>query len=78
MADEDRAKTSRLRQSRRSIAHLPSPDLGVDKENATMDLAALSAMTGGKTQNKKSRSKSLGLGELDALKEGTGNRGRVC
>ncbi|KAG8533164.1 uncharacterized protein KY384_001947 [Bacidia gigantensis] len=77
MADRTGPTASRLRQTRKSIAHLPTPDLSVDKENITMDPAALSSMTAkAKQAAKKSRSKSLGPGGLDALKEGSGNQGR--
>ena len=68
-----------MRQARKSIAHLPSPDLGGDKENATVDLSTLSSLTTkGKQNAKKSRSKSVGPGGLDALKASAGNRGGVC
>lgn len=67
-----------MRQARKSIAHLPSSDVGANKENATLDAAALTSMTAtGKQAAKKSRSKSIGPGGLDALKEGTGNKGGV-
>lgn len=67
-----------MRQARKSIAHLPSSDVGGNKENATLDAAALTSMTAtGKQAAKKSRSKSIGPGGLDALKEGTGNKGGV-
>lgn len=61
-------------------AHMPSPDLApilAGKENLTVDL---STMTGVKTKSritKKSRSKSIGPGGLDALKEDPGNRRKV-
>lgn len=43
-----------------------------------MDSAALSRLTAqGKQNTKKSRSKSIGPGGLDALKEGTGNKQEV-
>lgn len=67
-----------MRQARKSIAHMPSSDVGGNKENATLDAAALTSMTAtGKQAAKKSRSKSIGPGGLDALKEGTGNKGGV-
>ena len=69
-------KAPRARQTRKSIAHFPSTDLVWDKENATMDSAALSSLTAqSKEKIKKSRSKSIGPGGLDALKEGSGNKG---
>ena len=50
-----------------------------DKENATLDSGELSNLTAKSKQTaKKSRSKSLGPGGIDALKEGTGNNGRAC
>jgi len=67
-----------MRQARKSLAHVPSTDIGGDKENLTVDSAALSSMTApGKQATKKSRSKSIGPGGLDALKEGTGNKQEV-
>lgn len=42
---------------------------GLDKENATVDIASELAAS-----RKKSRSKSMGPGGLDTLKPGTGNR----
>ncbi|KAI4137815.1 MAG: hypothetical protein LQ341_004975, partial [Variospora aurantia] len=58
-------------RSRKSIAHMPSPDI-TNKENATIDSAELASFAKGTI--KKSRSKSIGPGGLDALQEGTGNR----
>ena len=52
----------------------------MDQENATADLGALAA---GKRSmpmekpSKKSRSKSIGPGGLDALKDASGNRRKV-
>ena len=71
-------KAMRARQSRKSIAHVPSITMGGHKENATMDSAALSSIAAqSKEQMKKTRSKSIGPGGLDALKEGSGNKGEV-
>jgi kinetochore protein Spc7/SPC105 len=70
-------------RSRKSIAHLPSAEHGgsMDKENMTADIGALvgshKRATAGEKLNKKSRSKSIGPGGLDALKDGTGNRRQV-
>ncbi|KAL8870635.1 MAG: hypothetical protein Q9174_003364 [Haloplaca sp. 1 TL-2023] len=50
---------------------MPSTDT-VNKENITIDSTGLLSTT--KVQSQKSRSKSIGPGGLDALKEGTGNR----
>ncbi|KAL8857923.1 MAG: hypothetical protein Q9178_005542 [Gyalolechia marmorata] len=50
---------------------MPSP-VTVNKENTTLDSATLAEAP--KAAHKKSRSKSVGPGGLNALKEGTGNR----
>ena len=72
------ASTKRPR-SRKSIAHMPSPDtvMTTDKENMTLDTSALAAKATSKLQ-KRSRSKSLGPGGIEALQEDSGNRGKVC
>ncbi|KAL9005822.1 MAG: hypothetical protein Q9188_001404 [Gyalolechia gomerana] len=64
------AKTQRPR-SRKSIAYMPSSEI-TNKENAPVDAAGLA--TAVKGASKKSRSKSIGPGGLDALQEGSGNR----
>lgn len=67
-------------RSRRSIAHVPRSKLtsGIDKENSTADVAAMQphgAPANPPGKDKKSRSKSLGPGGLDALQElSNGNR----
>lgn len=66
-------------KSRKSLAHIPSS--AMDQENMTTDFGALAA--GKKAAPiekpaKKSRSKSIGPGGLDALKDTTGNRRKVC
>ena len=67
-----------MRQARKSLAHVPSIDVSGDKENLGVDSAALSSLTvQGKQTTKKSRSKSLGPGGLDALRESTGNKQEV-
>jgi len=55
-----------------------SPDtvMTTDKENMTLDTSALAAKATSKLQ-KRSRSKSLGPGGVDALQEDSGNRGKV-
>ncbi|KAL8918237.1 MAG: hypothetical protein Q9208_007465 [Pyrenodesmia sp. 3 TL-2023] len=50
---------------------MPSPDV-TSKENVTIDSAGLASIA--RSAVKKSRSKSIGPGGLDALKEGSGNR----
>ncbi|KAI9376712.1 hypothetical protein BJX61DRAFT_488959 [Aspergillus egyptiacus] len=73
----DSAGSTRPR-SRRSIAHVPRSRLnGLDKENATTDINAAQPLAGrasGVGKDKKSRSKSLGPGGLDALQDSNGNR----
>ena len=67
-----------MRQARKSLAHVPSTDVSGDNENSTVDSAALSNLTTQiKEISKKSRSKSLGPGGLNALKESTGNKQEV-
>ncbi|KAE8353997.1 hypothetical protein BDV28DRAFT_132040 [Aspergillus coremiiformis] len=73
-----RSDSARLR-SRRSIAHVPRSRFisGVDKENATTDISATPSNLGPAKlgeKDKKSRSKSLGPGGLDALQNSNGNR----
>ncbi|KAL9034251.1 MAG: hypothetical protein Q9180_005510, partial [Flavoplaca navasiana] len=53
---------------------MPSPDT-VNKENSTVDSTTLAEAP--KASLKKSRSKSIGPGGLDALKETTGNRREI-
>lgn len=72
--ESPKAKSQRPR-SRKSIAHLPSLEM-TEKENGMIDSAGLAATA--KAASKKSRSKSIGPGGLDALQEGTGNRRDVC
>lgn len=75
MATLPSPRAERARQSRKSIAHLPSADPSGDKENATVDLAALPSLDlQSKEKAKKSRSRSIGPGGLDALKQGNGNK----
>ncbi|KAL2813570.1 hypothetical protein BJX63DRAFT_216084 [Aspergillus granulosus] len=74
----DTAGSSRPR-SRRSIAHVSRSRLttGGDKENTTTDIIATRQLIGrgaGVGKEKKSRSKSLGPGGLDALQDSNGNR----
>ena len=71
-------KPPRVRQARKSIAHTPSAYIPRDGENAKVDTemhAHFSAQ--GKQLAKKNRSKSIGPGGLDALKEGSGNKQEV-
>ncbi|KAE8149380.1 hypothetical protein BDV25DRAFT_3511 [Aspergillus avenaceus] len=79
MASRSDSAGSARPRSRRSIAHVPRSRLTStsDKENATTDLLSSQPELGlpkfgGK--DKKSRSKSLGPGGLDALQNSNGNR----
>ncbi|CAI7588321.1 hypothetical protein PCG10_009857 [Penicillium crustosum] len=76
-----RPDSAALRQprSRRSIAHVPRSRMtsGLDKENATTEIGTaqpFSNNTKSAMKDKKSRSKSLGPGGLDALQNSNGNR----
>jgi kinetochore protein Spc7/SPC105 len=69
-------------RSRRSLAHVPRSKMtsGLDKENATTDIGAMvpsGSNTRPSAKDKKSRSKSLGPGGLDALQHSNGNRRKV-
>ncbi|KAF7594777.1 hypothetical protein BBP40_008280 [Aspergillus hancockii] len=79
MASRSDSAGSARPRARRSIAHVPRSKIlsGLEKENATTDIYATQsnlgpAKLGGK--DKKSRSKSLGPGGLDALQNTNGNR----
>ncbi|KAL9034657.1 MAG: hypothetical protein Q9214_006948, partial [Letrouitia sp. 1 TL-2023] len=61
-------------QSRKSIAHMPTLEIVMNKENATADDAELSTFAAQKKTIIRKRSKSIGPGGLDTLKEGSGNR----
>ncbi len=75
MATEQSPKKSRAApQSRKSVAHFPSPDVNNSKENATIQLSSVPQE---KPASRKPRSKSIGPGGLDALREGAGNRRQV-
>lgn len=70
----------RTRQSISNISDLSGAGLE-DKENVTLDLSNLASLHNAslraQKQMKKSRSKSIGPGGLEALKETTGNRRKV-
>lgn len=75
------AGSSRIR-ARRSIAHMPASNKGpgVEKENTTTDVTATripKSVSQKEAKDKKSRSKSLGPGGLDALQNGSGNKQKV-
>ena len=78
MSSTQSPKIPRVRQARKSIAHTPSADITGNKENATIDTGAIASFGAqGKQAAKKNRSKSIGPGGLDALKEGSGNKQEV-
>lgn len=69
---------TRRPKSRKSLAHVPSAQT-LDQENMTADLGALTGKRGLPIDKpRKSRSKSIGPGGLDALKDTAGNRRKVC
>jgi kinetochore protein Spc7/SPC105 len=72
MATQSEATLPATRRTRKSIGGGPSTRKTLDKENATLDVGGAMAGT-----RKKSRSKSMGPGGLDALKMGNGNRRAV-
>lgn len=65
-------------KSRKSLGHISSAQ-SMDQENMTADVRTL--ITGKRAPiekaSRKSRSKSIGPGGLDALKDATGNRRKV-
>ena len=75
MASMQSPKAPRMRQARKSIAHMPSTDIVGNKENLTEGSATIGTLDAQvQQQGKKSRSKSIGPGGLDALKEDSGNK----
>src|SRR2546423_4438084 len=62
-------------KSRQSIAHIPSTSAPNDNENVTADVSFMHKSKNATThmEKKKSRSKSMGPGGLEALKENGGN-----
>ena len=69
--------TSRSR-SRRSIAHLPLSEIASSKENLSVEALRNPVLVSPvKTGGRKSRSKSIGSGSLDALRDDSGNRQKV-
>lgn len=66
-------------QSLKSMAQLHSPDVNNAKENITLQsIISLKASANNKPASRKPRSKSIGPGGLDALREDAGNRRQVC
>lgn len=65
-------------KSRKSLGHVPLSH--ADQENMTTDVKTMSngsVLTADGKPSKKSRSKSIGPGGLDALKDAAGNRRKV-
>lgn len=82
MAPSNGSAGSRGPRSRRSIAYVPRSRAtgGVDKENTASDISTIPQNDDHAKQpakDKKSRSKSLGPGGLDALQNTNGNRRKV-
>lgn len=72
-------KASTASQSHKLMAQLPSPDVNNAKENITLQsITSLKAIANDKQASRKPRSKSIGPGGLDALREDAGNRRQVC
>ncbi|KAH8179257.1 spc7 kinetochore protein [Sarocladium implicatum] len=69
MAPSGDSTLSTNRRPRRSLGIQTASRKATDKENATIDVGSTLA-----DSRKKSRSKSMGPGGLDALKQGSGNR----
>lgn len=68
---------SKRPRSRQSIAHMPTSEQ-FDKENMTADVSSMQRKKSATVaEKKKSRSKSLGPGGLDALNEESGNSRKV-
>ncbi|KAF4125086.1 kinetochore protein Spc7/SPC105 [Geosmithia morbida] len=70
MSTQREATLPATRRIRKSIGSVNDTHKLADKENATVDLGR----AGAAASKKSSRSKSLGPGGLDALKQGSGNR----
>ncbi len=76
--DDNILRSSRPK-SRQSIAHMPSSHAPSEKENVTADVSSIqrSKNSAPQVEKKKLRSKSLGPGGLEALKESAGNAVKV-
>lgn len=72
MSPPTEATIPATRRTRKSIGAHTDIRKAMDKENATVDVGSSLA-----ANRKKSRSKSMGPGGLDALKQGHGNRRAV-
>ena len=74
----DLTETTSRSRSRRSIAHLPIPEIASSKENYSNEALCNSVLASPvKAGSRKSRSKSIGPGGLDALRDDSGNRQKV-
>lgn len=76
-AKADAVPSQRRPRSRKSIAHFPSSEMNADSENTDPLSLPQGPSVKSKSAAKKTRSKSLGPGGLDALQETSGNRRRV-
>lgn len=79
MSSRDEATLPATRpRARKSLGHVPSAQ-DVDKENMTADVGLLVAgkRTAMDKTSRKSRSKSIGPGGLDALQDTAGNKRKV-
>jgi len=76
--EKDQVAGSKRPRSRQSIAHVPISE-HFDKENMTADVSSMQWIKSlaPPADKKKSRSKSLGPGGLEALKEDSGNSRKV-
>lgn len=82
MAPKNDSAGSVRPRSRRSIAHVPrsKAQLRPEQDNSTTDVGAIKSQEANTKlagKDKKSRSKSLGPGGLDALQTSNGNRRKV-
>ena len=65
-------------RSRRSIAHLPLSEIASSKESLSNEAVRNPGLASPvKAGGRKSRSKSIGPGGLDALRDDSGNRQKV-
>lgn len=71
-------KASAAPQFHKLMAQLPSLDVNNAKENITLQSITSLKSANEKAASRKPRSKSIGPGGLDALREDAGNRRQVC
>ena len=66
------------RRARKSVAHIPMSDTTGDQENLVADGAGVIGLTAqSRASISKNRSKSIGPGELDSLRDDSGNGQKV-